>query len=86
MTPDVDLLYVHPEVQHRGVARALYDRMISWAVDRGIRHLRSEVSITARPFFESTGFRVVRQQVVQRRGVSLQNFRMERDIDAEPSG
>jgi putative acetyltransferase len=81
----VDLLYVHPEVQRQGVARALFDRVISWAVSRGIRHLWSEVSITARPFFESIGFRVVRQQVVERRGVSLQNFRMARDIDAEPS-
>jgi putative acetyltransferase len=81
----VDLLYVHPEVQRQGIARALFDRMISWAVNRGIRHLRSDVSITARPFFESGGFRVVTQQAVQRRGVSLQNFRMERDTDAEPS-
>jgi GNAT superfamily N-acetyltransferase len=82
----VDLLYVHPEVQRQGVARALFDRVISWAVSRGIRHLRSEVSITARPFFESRGFRLVRQQVVERRGVSLHNFRMERDIDPEPLG
>jgi putative acetyltransferase len=55
-------------------------------MSRGIRHVRSEVSITARPFFESIGFRVLRQQVVERRGVSLRNFRMERDIDAEPEG
>jgi putative acetyltransferase len=82
----VDLLYVHPEVQRQGIARALFDRVISWALTRGIRHLRSEVSITARPFFESIGFRVFRKQVVERRGVSLQNFWMERDIDVEPSG
>jgi putative acetyltransferase len=63
----------------------MLDRVISWAVSQGIRHLRSYVSITARPFFESIGFRVVRQQVVERHGVSLQNFRMERDINAEPS-
>jgi putative acetyltransferase len=82
----VDLLYVHPEVQRQGVARALFDRVRSWAVSRGIRHLRSEVSTTARPFFEGVGFRIVREQVVERCGASLQNFRMERDIDAEPLG
>jgi GNAT superfamily N-acetyltransferase len=81
----VDLLYVHPEVHRQGIARALFDRAISWAVSRGIRHLCSEVSITARPFFESVGFRVVSEHVVERRGVSLQNFRMERDVDAEPT-
>jgi putative acetyltransferase len=80
----VDLLYVHPEVQRQSVGRALLDRVISWAVSQGIRHLRSYVSITARPFFESVGFRV--ERVVERRGVLLQNFRMERDINAEPSG
>ena len=84
VTGCVDLLYVHPEVQRQGVARALFDRVISWAVSRGIRHLRSEVSITARPFFEGMGFCVVREQVVERRGISLKNFRMERG--AERSG
>jgi putative acetyltransferase len=81
-----DLLYVHPEVQRQGVARALFDRVTSWAVSRGICHLHCEVSITARPFFESVGFRVVREQIVERRGLSLQNFRMEKDLDADPLG
>lgn len=80
----LDLLYVHPEVQRQGVARELFDHVISWAVSRGIRHLNAEVSITARAFFESIGFRVVRQQLVKRGGVSLPNFRMERAVDAEP--
>ena len=46
----------------------------------------SEVSITARPFFESIGFRVVRQQVTERRAVSLQNFVMERNIELRTIG
>jgi putative acetyltransferase len=82
----LDLLYVHPDVQRQGVARALFDRVTSWAVSRGICHLHSDVSITARPFFESVGFRVVREQIVERRGLSLQNFRMEKDLDADPLG
>jgi putative acetyltransferase len=82
----VDLLYVKPEVQRQGVARALFDRVISWAVSRDICHLRSEVSVTARAFFESVGFRVVREQIVERGGVSLQNFRMEKEINAESLG
>jgi putative acetyltransferase len=81
----LDLLYVHPEVQRQGVARALFDRVISWAVSRDIRQLHAAVSITARPFFERMGFHIVRKQLVERRGVSLQNFRMARNIEAEPS-
>jgi putative acetyltransferase len=74
----LDLLYVHPEVQRQGVARALFDRVTSWAVSRGIRHLHSEVSITARPFFESVGFRVVREQIVERRGYRCKIFAWKR--------
>jgi putative acetyltransferase len=80
----VDLLYVHPMVQRQGVAHELFNYVISWAVSRGIRSLNAEVSITARAFFESMGFRVVRQQLVERGCVSLPNFRMERLVDAEP--
>jgi hypothetical protein len=43
--------------------------VLSWAASRGVHHLRSEVSITARPFFEGVGFCVVREQIVERRGV-----------------
>jgi len=80
-----DLLYVHPKTQRQGVARALFDRVISWAASRGIRHLHAEVSVTAQPFFERMGFHVVKEQTVERRGVSLRNVRMEKQIDAEPS-
>ena len=78
---NLDLLYVHPEFQRQGVARALFERVLVWAKSQGIRRFTSDVSVTARPFFEQIGFRMVRPQVVERRGVSFQNFRMERDID-----
>ena len=55
----VDLLYVHPERQRQGVARALMDGAVSWAVARGIRLLHSDVSVTARPFFEAAGMQPV---------------------------
>jgi len=74
----VDLLYVHPEFQRQGVGRELFDKLCSWAERRGIRQLRAEVSISARPFFESMGFRIVKSQSIERRGVSLNNFLMGR--------
>lgn len=81
----IDLLYVHPEAERHGIARALLGHVISWAAHRGIRNLRSEVSLTARSFFEAGGFRVLGEQRVERRGVWLRNLRMERQIDVEPS-
>ena len=38
----------------------------------------THVSITARPFFEKRGYRVVKEQQVERRGIRLTNFVMEK--------
>jgi putative acetyltransferase len=79
---NLDLLYVHPRFQRQGIAQALFERVLAWAANKGVRHLTSEVSITARPFFEHAGFRMVGPQTIELRGVLIQNFCMEREIDA----
>ena len=38
----------------------------------------THASITARPFFEKRGYRVVKEQQVERHGVLLTNFVMEK--------
>lgn len=42
-----------------------------------LKRLFAEVSITAKLFFESKGFKVVKQQKAEIRGVKLTNFVME---------
>ena len=79
----LDLLFVHPDAQGQGVARRLLDRVVSWGLGKGIRRLRSDVSLTARPFFEHAGFFVVRKQRVERRGVLFDNMAMEKGLGAE---
>ena len=66
----LDRLYVHRDWQGRGVASALCDALPAART--------THASITARPFFERRGWRVVREQQVERRGVLLTNFVMER--------
>ena len=66
----LDRLYVHRDWQGRGVGSALC------AALPGAR--RTHASITARPFFERRGWHVVREQRVERRGVRLTNFVMEK--------
>ena len=70
----LDRLYVHRLHQRRGVATALCDRLEQLADGPIVTH----ASITARPFFEKRGYRVVRRQQVERRGVLLTNFVMEK--------
>lgn len=70
----LDRLYVHKDYQRQGVASALCDRLEAAAEGRVCTH----ASITARPFFEKRGYRVQKQQQVERRGELLTNFVMEK--------
>lgn len=72
----VDLLFVHPDFQRQGIALRLFQAAHSWAIESGITRLTSDVSLTARPFFERVGFRLLTPQIVERNGVELNNFRM----------
>jgi putative acetyltransferase len=76
----IDLLYIHPDFQSRGVASMLLWRLEASAEARGLVRLFTEASITAKPFFERRGFRVIAAQTVLRRGQALANFRMERRL------
>ena len=71
----LDRLYVHRDWQGRGVATALCDALEGRvAAERFVTH----ASLTARPFFARRGYRVVREQQVERHGVLLTNFVMEK--------
>jgi len=76
----LDMLYVDPDFQGRGVAGRLLHRLEASAKARGLARLFTEASITARPFFEHRGFRIVEAQTVIRRGQRLANYRMERHL------
>lgn len=71
----LDRLYVHHEYQRQGVASMLCDRLESM-VAPGVP-VRTDASITARPFFENRGYKVVKEQFVERNGVFLKNYNME---------
>lgn len=72
----IDLLYVAPGRERRGIGRALLETACEWAWNEGAEQLDSDVSITARALFEACGFIVEREQIVERRGQRLRNFRM----------
>lgn len=71
----LDRLYVHKDYQGRGIATALCDALEQAAPGPYTTH----ASITARPFFEHRGYRVVREQQVERKGILLTNFVMQKD-------
>ncbi|WP_295587224.1 GNAT family N-acetyltransferase [uncultured Oscillibacter sp.] len=74
---DLDLLYVHPRHAHRGVGTVLCD-----ALERRCtrRRITVHASLTARPFFAHRGYRTVEPHQVERRGVVLTNYLMEKEL------
>jgi len=73
----LDRLFVSADHQRRGVAKRMWQELRSQVERLGIRTVFTEASITAKPFFESVGFRAVKCQQVECRGVILTNYRME---------
>lgn len=69
----LDRLYVHRDYQRRGVACALCDALEAAS---SVNRFTTHASITARPFFETRGYAVVKAQQVVRYGVSLTNYVM----------
>jgi putative acetyltransferase len=74
----IDMLYVNPDCQRRGVASAMLRFLADRAQSERRKRLHSEVSITARPVFERHGFKVLAYQTVQTNGQALGNYRMEK--------
>lgn len=74
----LDRLYVHRDFQHCGVATAICDALEEHARLLGIQVVETHASITARPFFEKRGYRMIREQQFERAGVRLTNYIMER--------
>lgn len=63
------------------MGRTLFSAIEKEARENGILEMYSNVSITARPFFEAIGFSVEKEQVVKVRDQQLINYRMIRRDD-----
>ena len=70
----LDRLFVSSLRQGEGIGSAICRELEGSAP--GSVSIRA--SITARPFFEKRGWRVVKEQSVERRGVTMTNFVMEK--------
>ena len=82
LEPDghLDHLYVHAAYQRRGIGTLLLNAIEALARREAIPILRTEASLTARPFFEAHGFVTLAEQTVWTRGVAFVNFRMEKEV------
>jgi putative acetyltransferase len=76
----IDCFYCHHTWLGKGVGSALMHAIENEAKDKGINKIFAEVSITAKPFFETKGFKTIKEQTIVRKDVELTNFVMEKII------
>ena len=76
----IDFMYTHKDAQRKGVAMQVYLALEEEAQRLGENVLSSDVSLTARPFFEHLGFRVIHKNENHRKGQVLINYHMEKRL------
>lgn len=69
----LDRLFVHKDHQRKGIADAICNELECYAKGKLIT---THASITAKPFFQHRGYRVVLEQEVIRHGITLKNYVM----------
>lgn len=79
-----DRLYVHKDYQGAYVATIIVKEIEKYAQENRIKIITTHSSITAKPFFEKQGYKVTKEQVVERKGQILKNFIMEKTLIFNP--
>jgi putative acetyltransferase len=82
LEPDghIDMMYVDPQYLGQGVAKELLQTVEAQARANSLKRLYSEVSLTARSFFERNGFQVVEPETVFRNGEYFDRFKMAKHL------
>ena len=73
-------MFVHKDFQGKGIATILLNKIERYATATGIIRFTSEVSLTARPFFEQRGYIVTEEQKRRANQLSLTNFWMAKNL------
>lgn len=68
----LDRLFVHTDYQRKGIASDICNCLEQAVQGNIVTH----ASITARPFFERRGYKVLKEQQVERQGIFLTNYVM----------
>jgi putative acetyltransferase len=76
----LDFMFVHKDHQRKGIAKKLYTKIEEKAFEQKNHIISSEVSITAKNFFESVGFEIEKPQKKRSKNKELSNFKMKKII------
>jgi len=72
----INSMFVSKNHQRQGIGKKLISKILDFSTQYQIKNLKSEVSITAKPFFESFGFKTIKQQEAKANKLTLINYVM----------
>ena len=72
----LDLMYVHKDFLRKGITKMIFEKLKDKSIELGFDKLTSDVSKTARPFFETKGFKVIRENKNIIKDVEIINYHM----------
>jgi putative acetyltransferase len=76
----IDFFYIHKDFQRQGIADKTLTKLELEAIKQHSKTLTSDISITAKPFFEKRDFRVKAEQKNISLGIELINYKMEKKL------
>jgi putative acetyltransferase len=76
----LDRMYVHKDYQARWVSLHLFKAIEKAARELGLTKITTDCSITAKVPAERMGFKVVKEQIVEKNGVQFTNYHMEKKL------
>ena len=76
----IHCLFVHPQFQGQGVAAKLYQSMLEWVQQHGVKILQTHASKVAMPVFKKWGFNITKKNFIQRENEVLINYTMTKAI------
>ncbi|MEO6348777.1 MAG: GNAT family N-acetyltransferase [Aquaticitalea sp.] len=75
-----DGLFVHKDFQHKGVGTHLMRIIESKVISEGFEIIKSDVSITALPFFENQYYDVEKKQMKNFKGMNFENYLVSKEL------
>jgi putative acetyltransferase len=74
----LDHMYVRKEYQTRGVGYRLFKELEKTAREIGLSKITTHASVMAMPLAKRMGFVVIQKEIIQRKGVELTRYEMEK--------
>lgn len=76
----LDRLYIHKDYQGKFISLKIFKALEQKAKELGLEKITTDCSITAKVPAERMGFKVVREQVVEKNGMKFVNYHMEKKL------